>query len=435
MPASDTTNVTIVRDTPSLTRASFDTALIVGYHAHSENRVLTFGSLAELEAAGFAQDHPIYQTARALGGGVKRFKVGQRRTVPTMKHRVTLLNGARTYRITINGQSFSKTATPGGDVVDGVATDLVAQINASSLTVTAANKVNGAFEVLSDNRGVPYTIELGDSMQDRVALENITEDKGLADDLSAIEHEDPDWYAFVLDYAGEAEVLAAAQWTQARKRLFVALTADTETLNNAASTDVLSTLQSFGYTRTVGCYHHKPEQHLDAAILGRMLPEVPGSATWAHQVLEGVQASPLTAGHQSALENKNANYYTRDHGLGTFYWGTVSNGEFADVIRGLDDTQSQAEADISALLKDSSKVPLDNGGAGVIAATLEAVLRRKERDGLFIKDRSEVTAPNTDDPTQVSKQDKKQRRLPSVSGRAQLAGAVHTVDARFFVGV
>lgn len=162
-------------------------------------------------------------------------------------------------------------------------------------------------------------------------------------------------------------------------------------------------------------------QPLEAAWLGRMLPTEPGTNTWAYKNLKGVIASDYSSSEISNLESDNANYYTILGGIGTTLNGVMINGEYIDIIRGLDWLDSFMKNSVLTLFQTNPKIPYTNNGIGLIENVVRASLDEAVANNV-INDDYVVTTP---DSANVSFQDKADRVLRNVNFTATLTGAIH----------
>ncbi len=161
-------------------------------------------------------------------------------------------------------------------------------------------------------------------------------------------------------------------------------------------------------------------QALEAAWLGRMLPTQPGSSTWAYKELKSVIASDYSSSEISSLESDNANYYTTLGGLGTTLNGVMVNGEYIDIIRGLDWLDNLMKTNILTLFQTNPKIPYTNNGIGLIENSVRASLDEAVSNNV-INDDYIVTTPDSAD---VSLTDKAARTLRNVNFTATLTGAI-----------
>ena len=158
---------------------------------------------------------------------------------------------------------------------------------------------------------------------------------------------------------------------------------------------------------------------LEAAWLGRMLPTQPGSSTWAYKNLKGVSSSDYSSTEISTLESKNANYYTELGGLGTTLNGVMVNGEYIDIIRGIDWLDNLMKTNILTLFQTNTKIPYTNNGIGLIENSVRASL-----DEAVSNDVIDDYVVTTLDSADVSFSDKAERILRNVNFTATLTGAI-----------
>jgi hypothetical protein len=259
-------------------------------------------------------------------------------------------------------------------------------------------------------------------------FKDMTVDPGLAADLLAIETADSDWYGLVLDSNSEAEILAAAAFIETRDRIFLTNNSDTEIVDGAVTTDVLSDLQGFAYIRTALLYSQSRLLNWSgAAWAGRMLPFDPGSATWSHKTLAGVSVdTKLTTAQKGIIDGKGGNTYRVVAGVNITLFGNVSSGSFLDITRGRDWLKARMQERVFVKIQGAPKVPFTDPGIAQIQAEVDAQLLDGVEVGLLAADPAPVTTVPL--AANVSATDKQNRLLPDISFTATLAGAIHTVE-------
>jgi hypothetical protein len=164
-------------------------------------------------------------------------------------------------------------------------------------------------------------------------------------------------------------------------------------------------------------------QPLEAAWLGRMLPTEPGTSTWAYKNLKSVVASEYSSSDITTLESGNANYYTKLGGLDNTLNGIMVNGEYIDIIRGLDWLDNFMKTSLLTLFQTNPKIPYTNNGIGLIENIVRASLDEAVSNNV-INDDYIVTTP---DSASVSLSDKATRTLRNVKFTATLTGAIQRV--------
>jgi hypothetical protein len=437
MALEDIVKVTITASTKTPDRPGFGTPLIAAQNLPAgwgANRVRSFGSLSELVDAGFAVTHPVYIKATILKSqnpSPSTIKVGKRALPATRTVALTVLDATpgRVYALTIDGKAITYTVPTGSPTVTTVAAAIAALVtgtpNACSATNTAGViTITAAAGVVFDVAG--FT-EMG------MTLADTTPDPGIATDLAAIQAEDGNWYGLLLDCGGKAEILAAATWVEANQKLAAFDTADSANMDPASTTDTLSQLKALSLARSAGwVVTSNLLVGLSSGMMGSRLPANPGSDTWKFKTLAGVKIQTMTEGQKSAVFAKHGNTYTSIAGIGTSEEGWTAAGEFYDVTRFLDWLRSEIKVRVFALLVNSEKVPYTDAGVDMVAGVIMSALTDGVRaggmdkgDGTAANPGPTVTAPKV---LSVDPTIRATRKLPNITFKGRLAGAIHSLE-------
>lgn len=352
---------------------------------------------------------------------------------------VTQVEPSTEYVVTINGIENKYTSTPNVQNNEDISTALVSVINTASLGVTATDNLDGTFELLSDTL-VSFTLAVSEiilSKQFGLIIDPFVASGVVTDDLDAIENVNSDWYALASTDRTKSVVLAIAVWVEARLKIFGTASSDSVIIDSAAGVDVTSIAYSFnslGYIRNFVMYHQDADSdYPECAWFGRVLPTTPGSVTWKFKTLSSISYSNLTSNQSTNARNKKANTYEFIGGVGITREGTMGQGEFIDIIRGVDWLTARIQEFVYALLVNSDKVPYTNAGI----AAVEAEVRRALELGVsnnFIAD-DPVYTVSVPRASAVAPADKAARILRDVDFTATLAGAIHAVDINGTVSV
>lgn len=240
------------------------------------------------------------------------------------------------------------------------------------------------------------------------------------------------WYGLMLESRVTADVEDSAGWAEANKRLFVTASSESDILDPEDEEDIAFEL-STKYDHTAVIYHEDNggwasgnADYADAALLGRILPMVPGSYTAKFKSLAGVSASLLSDTDKTALEDKHCNFYTAVAKIPIFQHGQVTTPEWIDTIVGVDWLQARITERIFGRLVNLPKVPFTDGGIAVIEAEIKAQLTEGVNNGFLTADPAPVVVvPKARD---VSANDKNNRELHGVTFVAHLAGAIHYTE-------
>lgn len=252
--------------------------------------------------------------------------------------------------------------------------------------------------------------------------------------LSLIQAESDDWYGLVLTSRVKADQIAAAAWIEPRKKLYFARSNDAGVIDAAITTDIAHLFSLAGYARTAVIYHNAAtDEFIDAAWLGKMLPEDAGSATFAFKSLTGISANKLTATQETAALATKANVYTSIGGVSVTREGKMASGEYADIMVGVDWLQSRIQERVYSRLVNLKKIPFTDAGVAIIENEIRAQLNDAvSRQVLAASPAFTVSVPAV---AGVSMIDRANRFLPSVSFVGTLSGAIHKVQIRGTVAV
>lgn len=247
--------------------------------------------------------------------------------------------------------------------------------------------------------------------------------------LQAIIGYNNDWYMVAIDSKVEGDIKEIAAVIQAERKMFAASTADTDVPNPAVTDDIGSFLKDGGYDRTFLVYHEAAAtNHPEVAWMGGQIAEVPGSNTWCFKSGAGVQASRLTNTQINALTDKNVNYYTRLGGVNMFRSGCTSEGEWIDVMIGLDWVQARLQEQIFYRLATQKKISFTQEGALVIEAEIRGVLSQGVTNGLIAP--APAYTVQSPDVLAIPEVQRNQRLMSDFKFQFRLAGAVHKVIVR-----
>lgn len=426
---ADVVDVQITSTSARVREPGFGVPLIVDAHNVFPERVRYYTDAADLLADGFTTASAAYLAAQKLTGQnpqVERFGVGRRSGAAPIAYSVTptAVAGA-VYRLTAGAVSVAY-AAEAGDTAADIADALAAELGSiAGWTVASAS---GVLTITADAAGSWLAVST-DSLG-LLAIEQTQAAGNIADDLAAINLESSDWYALTLTSQGAAEILAAAAWTEANGKLFVAASSDSEIVTEApaGATDVAAQLASANYARTALIYHPRPQDFIGAAWLGKTLPLDPGSLTFKFKTLAGVTAGDLTTTHEVNAKSKNANLYLNIAGVSVTLEGVVAAGEFIDVVRDTDWFTARLQTRIFTDLANAAKLPYTDAGIAVVEAQVRAQLAEAIAAG-FIAENPEplVQVPRA---SSVPQSDKLARRLTGITFEATLAGAIHSTQIR-----
>ena len=303
--------------------------------------------------------------------------------------------------------------------------------------------------ILSDftNISEPYLAAVGYFSQNPAVSQLIigqyyssgTADTNYVAAATACSLENDTWYQIGMESHVEAEVLAMAAYVEAKQRLYftsnnVVSSADTAYVAGAAAVgDILGKLADSNYERTAVLWHHTADTKFpECAFAGRNLPFRAGKANWAHLALAGVGASQNALGNvlnDTQITNitaRNGNFIYSQRGQFRTWQGTAVNGEWLDIVRGVDGLREDIDASLLDLLINQAGggIRMTDAGIAQIENVLDSVLTRWVNYG-FIQANYTLTMPKAID---ISFADKAARIIKDIKFEAFLAGFVNAIN-------
>ena len=253
--------------------------------------------------------------------------------------------------------------------------------------------------------------------------------------LNAIANENNDWYGIVVDQSLVSSFSDVASWVETAKKFAIFWITDVNAYDPSKSTDLASVLKLANRNRSAVVWHATPAggaDYIDAAWMGEGFPYEPGTSTWAYKTLNGVTPDTLLASQETALKNKNCNYYMTVGGVSITQEGKVASGEYIDIIIGTDWIEARLREAVYSALVNNRKIPYDDTGIAMIEGLVKGVLNEAASKGILQADSIAVTVPKYAD---IPQADKLARKLPDVKFSALYQGAIHSVTINGTISV
>ncbi len=254
------------------------------------------------------------------------------------------------------------------------------------------------------------------------------DNKDIATAFSKICLEDDDFYGVLFPKDGDAYVDDAKKLATivAQKRMILGL--DVNETTKSIATDAQDKKND-----RVFCIYSSDDQMLASAWMGVMLPEAPGSASWAFRELKEVKSYGLTTETANELEQANINRYLGIKGVGVTLDGKMAGGRFIDMTHGIDWLHVRMQERLFRLLVLNKKIPYTLKGIDLVRSEIMALLKEGIYRGLLAEDpEPQVSTPTID---QIEQSDREKRVLPKVRFNARLAGAIHKIEIQGTVTV
>jgi hypothetical protein len=445
MSLADIVNITINRETASVSRANFNSALILASHSRYLDRVRTYQQsswAASMVADGFRVTDAAYLSMqRYFAPSVAPSFVKLGRMYQSVVTLVPVAANSTDYNIEI------ESVTPGTPTSHTITSDssgtkaeitaaLISAINggAEASRVTASAGANDNLVITADGANhfaisttTPTLLSINDSGNTN---------EGAATALAAIVLADSDWYGLLLADRSTSDAQACMAWTESNNRLFGYADSTAALKDSTLANDVTSLgyyADSHGYARSfVLALSAAETENAVATAMGRCFSANPGSLTWCFKSLEGVAVDTLTPTQQTNVWAKSANTYQTVSGHAIMQKGTTGSGEYIDVIQGVDWMTARIMEEVYGLLVRSDKVPFTDKGIARLEAKVRGVLEQATSSAYNFL---EAFNPDLGDyfttmkASDVSANDKALRDFSGGIGWSRrLAGAVHSMS-------
>lgn len=430
-------NVQISLNTAGISEEGFSTMLIAGWHAYTNEHVITVTDAGELLDLGFKPTDKIYLAAADAFSQIpkpKEVKIGRLQC-----------DGIKvTFNENVEKDAAYMLTIKKVDAKGELHTSNVMYMAKENDTVI--DVLNGLADATIDYTASVVDNELyikgNDIVVETVAPLEISgfvkADVSIAENMAAILSADSDFYGVILADRSHENIEAMAEWAEAETKLFLACTNEAGADNAEVTADIGSKLQAGKYFRTAVCYHADADtDFLDAAEMARCFAIEPGGETWANKRLAGVTVDNLTETQYKALTKKNYNTFEKFRNVAITQNGVVAAGEWIDVIRFRDWLVEQIRVEEFNMLVNRDKLPYTDAGIAIVENVLNAVLKKgQDRGGIAPTEYDEdgnknlgytISVPRA---SSISANKKASRVLSDVTFTARLAGAIHCMEIK-----
>lgn len=434
-------NIVITQSTTAVTTTSTTIPLIVGDTQPGwadTDFVHTYYDADTMLTDGFAATSPEYVAATALLSQTivpGEFLVGRRipsDIVDTTTLLLTLNFGTgQYYGLTLQGQSIQVS----GSYAAIVASNLAAAINTAALAgLSAAVDSVGDNVVLTLVGGSSITTASPIGLTVSTPTTTASSAPTLASCIAQITAQNDTWYGLVATGASDADILSAAGYVEAHRKIFIAASATAAVGTATSTTDIGAELQAAEYARTALMFSPGSASiGIDAAWVGGFLPDTPGAYNTAYMTLAGIEADILTASQQTACignpvtgtQGKNVNIYTAVQDIGITQMGTMASGQYIDLTVGIDALYFALQTAMFSDLVNNKKIPYTDRGVAILVAGVRGVLEAQIASGLIDGTQAySVSAPKV---STVAKTQRASRIAPTISFTCVVQGAVNSI--------
>lgn len=439
MAITDVVSVSIRIEDSSPKAVAFDTPMIFAKAPYVGAREYdaTPAGLAAMVTDGFPTYSRAYQLLTRMAGqsgGAGSAQVYARTnhqtqtcdfTVDITKTRV---GSVLSFDLAYQGVSSTIEVTVAVNTVNAILDLIETAIDASTagvagVGVTPDNATATKLTLAADTAGDFFQIDLGG--EQAISLEDVsTAGTDFALELAAAKALlGESVYGLLIDGYSETEGNLAAAFTEANGMVCLLLSADQEILESGQTDDLASDLDGSGYNRTAVCFTRNMSSDWHAGLLGQMLGQTAGSATWAFKTIAGAEADVLSTTHFATARDKHALVYSQTRGRSHAWDGFAASGRFFDITHGVDFLKADIETRLFQQFLNAAKIPFNATGFSVLETPIRGALGAAETSGL-IEPGWRVDMPSL---ASISSVDKAARILRGVTITATLTGAVHQV--------
>lgn len=253
--------------------------------------------------------------------------------------------------------------------------------------------------------------------------------------LKRIEDYDNTWYFVAIEDRSSSIITAMSGEIAARRKIFFTATSLIEATQGtvlSSTSDWVADLAKAKHPRTVVLWHHTADNdYPEMAYIGYGAPYDAGSISWGNAQLSGVGYSqqssgrPLNSSQKAALETRNVNYVDYEGGVSVVRHGKVTDGEWIDIVHGVDWLQAELTTALRDLLINNKggKITYDDRGITRVRQVIETALERAVTRNFL--ESYKVNVPRA---SQIATELKRSRILKDVSFTGILAGAINDVN-------
>jgi len=225
-----------------------------------------------------------------------------------------------------------------------------------------------------------------------------------------------DWYYLLCTENADQVVKALGGWTETQIKTYW------------ATTQNLTLVNGLEYENTIVMYHEDPNAYVAEGLVSTAATNDPGSLTFKFKGVQGVSCSEIRATDLAELHKNNGFSYIRKMGVLQTTEGTVTTGEYIDIVMAAHWVKSRMEEEAAFLAVNNKKIPYDARGIAMLISVVEKVIKRAGMQGIVRVDDdfNYVYSINALRREEVSKNDIANRVYNGVKWTVELAGAIHT---------
>lgn len=301
--------------------------------------------------------------------------------------------------ITILGQDAEFESTSGAEASSVIIAALKITIDALSLPV-AITDADPTLEIDGTNTGQALAVSITTTGAATAVETNDMPAVTFLEGLDAILAVDQDWYGTTLESRNAWDILQAARFTEANKRLGLFQTSDANVLTSADD-GIMNELTDLGFSKSSVWYKSSDTEYLDVGLFcdrSVVNPDIQ-STTFANVNVVGVTADDdnITSTEKANILASNGNLYLTMKSNAVTGDGHVASGEWIDVIIAADWLGARLSEDGAQLVQDYAdrglKIPYTDQGINAFTSLIEARIDQGIAADHFIAGTGDVDPP------------------------------------------
>lgn len=415
-------DISISRSTKVVTRQGFGIPFYLGESMKLDRRVKIYSDISEVGLDFDSSDDEYKMASSAFSQEIS----------PD-----TIMIGKK---VKADSEVITSATNPSGDIINiealgiGIAAEKGASITISGFNEAEYNDTFTVEQILDDNN-IQLTSSTTLSATPATGSGSYTLSETWDKAVQKCFEFNSDWYGIAITSTNKDDILSVSSKIEVLKRLFLARTSDENNLDSNDVNSIMYALKQLNYDRTLTVYNSDVSNYfIDSSWLAKQITTTPGSSNWAFKSLSGIIPDNLDS---SAIFSNNGNTYEVIGGVPVTRYGTVSSGEYVDVIRGVDWLQARLQENIMDALVNLEKIPYTDDGVNIIENKMREIFEEGVSNQLISSDsdgngKYTITLPETEN---ISLADKATRYLSGITFKAELAGAVNKVGIKGTVSI
>ena len=234
-----------------------------------------------------------------------------------------------------------------------------------------------------------------------------------------------EWYFLTCTENSDDIVEELAGWTETQIKTYW------------TTTQNLALVNRLEFENTIVMYHEDERAYVAEGLVSTAATNDPGSLTFKFKGVQGVRGSDIRATDLAELHRNSGFSYVRNMGVLQTTEGTVTTGEFIDLVMAAHWIKVRMEEEAAFLAVNTKKIHYDRRGIAMLVAVVDKVLNIAGRMGIVRVDDDDnyvfrITYLRREE---VLRNEVANRIYNGIEWEIEVAGAIHTgiISGRFLI--